>query len=200
MLKNKGFAMTTNRWVKARVMLGNTITVLFSAVALLLAIFLLQSRLTGTEPSIAGYRFFYIRSGSMEPAVKMGSLVVVQPLEAEDVRQGDVITYRSENGGSLTTHRVDHLTSGGEGLPFFYTRGDANTIPDPQPVQPRQLVGRVALTVPYLGYLLGYIHTREGLAILFGLAVLIVVSGLIRSCLTGKQKCSPADDGEVRAK
>lgn len=199
MLKNKGFAMTTNRWVKARVMLGNTITVLFSAVALLLAIFMLQSRLTGTEPSIAGYRFFYILSGSMEPAVKMGSLVVVQPLEAEDVRQGDVITYRSENGGSLTTHRVDHLTSGGEGL-LFYTRGDANTIPDPQPVQPRQLVGRVALTVPYLGYLLGYIHTREGLAILFGLAVLIVVSGLIRSCLTGKQKCSPADDGEVRAK
>lgn len=191
--------MTVKGWKRTGAILGNVIAALLAVLALLLLFLLLQSRLTGAEPSLAGYRICYIRSGSMEPAVKVGSLTVVQPLAAEEIRSGDIITFRGESGGSLITHRVEHLADKNDAL-LFYTRGDANNVLDPQPVSPEQLVGRVALTVPYLGYLFGYIQTRKGLALLFGLAASIVAAGLTRACLIGKGKCRPADDGEVRAK
>jgi len=59
------------------------VTILLIAMALLLAFFLLQSRLTGTEPSIVGHKVYIVMSGSMEPAREDGGgVVVVQPLPA----------------------------------------------------------------------------------------------------------------------
>ncbi len=190
--------MTETRWKKAGAVFSNTVLVLLTAIALLLAFFLLQSRLTGTDPTLAGYRVCIVMSGSMEPAVKVGSVVVVQPLAAEEVQPGDIITYRGESSGTLTTHRVDHLDTA-NGLQF-YTKGDANDALDPLPVPVRQLAGRVALTVPYLGYLLAYARTREGLAALFGLAALIVAGGLIRNCMVEKKQRKQNAGGEVASK
>ncbi|MGB4126381.1 MAG: signal peptidase I, partial [Dethiobacteria bacterium] len=98
--------MSATRWRKAGAVLSGAVTILLIAMVLLLAFFLLQSRLTGTEPSIVGHKIYIVMSGSMEPAVKMGGVVVVQPLPAEEVQPGDIITFRGENSRSLTTHRV----------------------------------------------------------------------------------------------
>jgi len=171
---------------------------LLAALALLLAFFLLESRLTGAEPSIAGYKICIVMSGSMEPAVKVGSVAVVKHLAAEEVRPGDIITFRGEYGGGLTTHRVDYVET--ENGLLFYTKGDANEALDPLPVKAQQLVGRVAFTVPGLGYLFAYTRTREGLIILFGLAVLIAAGGPVRSCLAGKERRKQTANEEVAAK
>lgn len=169
--------MAGKRWKRTTNILGNILLVFMTAAALLLAVVILQSRLTGREPALAGYRPYIVMSGSMEPALPVGGLVVVRPLAAEKIQRGDIITYRSGEN-SLTTHRVDRLeTDGGR---RFITKGDANNAPDPAPVQPSQVVGKVALTVPYLGYLLYYIRTREGLTALLALAVLIIAAGLVR--------------------
>lgn len=188
--------MKANRWIKKTGHLfGNAVLVLLTAVALLLALTLLQSKLTGGEPAFAGYRVCIVMSGSMEPAVKTGSAVLVQPLKPADVRAGDIITFRGNGGGDLTTHRVDHLSLE-DGL-LFYTKGDANNCPDPLPVSGNQLVGKVAFTVPVLGYILFYLRTREGLLAFIALAVLIAAGGLIskyrRENMVRKQK----DRGKV---
>ena len=170
--------MTGNRWEKAGAIISNTILVLLITVALLLAFVLLQSRLEGGEPSIAGHRICIVLSGSMEPAVKVGSIVVVQPLAAEAVQPGDIITFRGANSSSLVTHRVDHLDTANS--LFFYTKGDANSVLDPAPVPAERLVGRVVFTLPYAGYLLAYTRSREGLLALLALAALLIAAGLIR--------------------
>lgn len=176
----------TNRWKKAGAALSGTAMVLLIAAALLFAFFLLQSKLAGAEPSIAGHKIYIVLSGSMEPAVKVGGAVAVQPLPAEEVQPGDIITFRGENSRSLTTHRVIDIAT--ENGLLFYTKGDANDSPDPLPVKARQLVGKVILTVPYLGYLLAFIRTRAGLLTLLGLVVLIVAGGLFRSSPAEKQQ------------
>lgn len=190
--------MTRTRWKKASTAFSNTVLALLIALALLLALFLLQSRFAGGEPSLGGYRLCFIRSGSMEPAVKVGSAVLVQPRAAEDIRAGDIITFRSASSGAFITHRVDHIDAG-NGL-LFYTKGDANNVQDPMPVMGRQLVGKVALTVPYLGYLLACAGSREGLLALFALAALILAGGLIRTYTAGKKQRKQNAGGEVAAK
>ncbi len=178
--------MTVNRWRKVGVAVAKFIVVLLTTIALLLTFFLLQSKLSGTEPAIFGHKIYIVMSGSMVPAIEVGSVVVVQPLSAAEVLPGDIITFRSDNSRSVTTHRVHHLETE-TGL-LFYTKGDANEVLDPLPVPAQQLVGKVVLTVPYLGYLFAYTRTREGLMVLLGLAVFILTGELVRTHLAEKKE------------
>lgn len=59
---------------------------------------------------IAGYKFMIVSSGSMEPTLPVGSLVIVTPCDYEDLKEGDIVTFTSsdpESGGGLNfTHRI----------------------------------------------------------------------------------------------
>lgn len=123
----------------------------------------------------------------MEPALKVGSIVGVKPLAPEEVRPGDIVTFRSEHNSSVTTHRVNRVEADENGL-LFYTKGDANEVEDPSPVEPRHLIGKVVLTVPYVGYLFAYARTPQGARTLFGLAVLVVAGELVYNFMTGKKQ------------
>ena len=70
-------------------------------------------------------------SGSMQPALPLGSLVVVVPRDADAVRIGDVITFSPPGDDMRTvTHRVVDVQGTG-GDVSVRTRGDANQVPDP---------------------------------------------------------------------
>lgn len=156
---------------------------LFACVMLLMAVLvfiLLQSRLAGGTPAVAGYQLYIVLSGSMSPSFEAGSIVLVRPLDAAEVRAGDIITYRDpdpEKADTITTHRVVAV-SPTEPLGFI-TRGDANDANDPLPVPGGSLIGRVDYSVPYLGYLFSFVRTRTGILLLVIVpAVLIIVSEL----------------------
>jgi len=53
---------------------------------------------------IAGYKFMIVSSGSMEPKLPVGSLVIVTPCEYEDLKLGDIVTM--DAGGVMLTHRI----------------------------------------------------------------------------------------------
>ena len=139
--------------------IAKSVTITLTVVALLLMFSLVQSKLAGREPAIAGCKIYIVMSGSMEPAIKVGSMVAVRPLEPEEVQPGDIITFRSERGSTVATHRVSRVDT--ENGLLFYTKGDANDIEDPSPVDPRNLVGKVVLTVPHLGYMFAYARTAR---------------------------------------
>ncbi|MFC2039081.1 signal peptidase I [Chloroflexota bacterium] len=100
-------------------------------------------------------------SGSMEPALKTGSLVVVRPAEPEEVKIGDIITFYPVTIGELPiTHRVTGI---GESTPiYFETKGDANANPDPFSVPARNLIGINSLHIPYIGYFTVFLDTTAG--------------------------------------
>lgn len=171
----------------------------------LLAFFLVQSKYVGGSPSVFGYRIYAVLSGSMNPAFNTGSLIFVQPADPESIEPGDVITFRSSSGGDLlTTHRVVEIERGEELR--FITRGDANNTDDPNPVPAAHVVGRVHGSVPYLGYLMGFARTRQGLVLLvFAPAVFVILLELghifkyMRSAATERSRSRDESwDGSVR--
>lgn len=153
---------------------------LFACLMMLLAalvFFLLQSRLTGGIPAVAGHQLYIVLSGSMSPAFEAGSIVLVRPLEPTAVQAGDIITYRDpdpEKANLITTHRVVAVNQ--TEPPSFITRGDANDADDPLPAPAGNLIGRVTYSVPYFGYLLSFVRTKTGILLLIiAPAVLVIV-------------------------
>lgn len=103
-------------------------------------------------PRLGGGTPYTILSGSMRPALPPGAMVVVRPVEPDEVRVGDVITYQLRSGEpEVVTHRVVTVGVNGEGERVFRTQGDANEIADAAWVRPAQVMGVQWYDVPHLG-------------------------------------------------
>lgn len=100
-------------------------------------------------PSALGFHTYAVISRSMAPALPVGSMVYVKKKDFDDIRAGDIITFRFGEGNLPVTHRV--VEKNGEEK-TFQTRGDANERPDGRAVQYAQVDGVVRFAVPWLGY------------------------------------------------
>jgi len=122
-------------------------------------------------------RYEPVLSGSMEPSISVGSLVLIKPVETGSLTVGDIICYHFSDE-RLVTHRIIEVNSEG-----FITKGDANEENDPKLVQKSDIVGSVVLTVPFVGYMGGLIRTPIGILVLLfipgGLFILLEVREII---------------------
>ncbi len=129
-----------------------------------------------------GWRVDVVSSGSMEPELKAGSLVITRPVEPQEIVVGDIIAF-SPKGVTLGENGVIHRVIGiEEASPLhFKTKGDANDNPDPFMVPARNLAGRIWFKVHYAGYFIGLLRTPWGF--LFGLVIpgLIIITMYITS-------------------
>lgn len=117
---------------------------------------------------------FVIRGGSMAPAIPLGSLVLATAVPAEELRPGDAVTIRAENG-VLVTHRVVDVVDH-QGAPHLRLRGDANPTPDPALVPPTAVVGRVEAVVPIAGYVVAMMSSPAGLVSLGSLLAALLLA------------------------
>ena len=69
---------------------------------------------------------------------------------ASVIRLGDVIQFRQSKDVSVL-HRVIEI-DGEDRVEYFVTKGDANSSPDADPVIPENIVGKVVLTIPKVGW------------------------------------------------
>lgn len=110
--------------------------------------------LTAAVPVVLGGRSFTVMSGSMEPNVATGDLVLTIPLSPGDASVGDIVTFPDPaHKGRLLTHRVANSMRHGDAYRFV-TKGDANTGVERWSVAADGRIGRVLLRVPKLGYAL----------------------------------------------
>ncbi len=109
-----------------------------------------------------GHPVFIVSSGSMTPTVPVGAAVVLDPTPLREVRVGDVVTMRLDNG-AIFTHRVTRVVSL-QGVPHVETKGDANSSVDPTLTPVDHVLGRVSLTLPFAGFLMAGIATPLGCA------------------------------------
>ena len=108
-----------------------------------------------------GWQVDAVLSGSMEPEVKVGSLVVTHSVDAEEIEVGDIITfYPNTAEKNMVTHRV--IGIGHSSSLYFETKGDANEDPDPFTVSARNLVGKFSFHMPYWGYFTEFLKTPLG--------------------------------------
>lgn len=148
------------------------------------AIIALTVLLVGTR--FLGFQLFTVLSGSMEPELPVGSVIYVRPVEAQDIRVRDVITFRLENGANAT-HRVVEVMDGGGDLQFR-TKGDANPIDDAEPVSAEQLIGRPVFHVPCLGYLVTYMQTPKGTYTAMAAAAGLLILAFLPDLFFSKEK------------
>jgi signal peptidase len=103
-------------------------------------------------PKASGARPLTVLSGSMTGTYDVGDVVVVKPVDTDQLGIGDVITFQAQSDDpTLTTHRIVGIAYGSEGTQFV-TRGDANPATDLNPVTPEQVRGEVWYAVPRVGY------------------------------------------------
>lgn len=132
-----------------------------------------------TVPRLFGYEVYTVVSGSMEPAIPVGSAIYLKAAVPEDIRSGDVIAFYK--GRAVVTHRVvENRRVSGE----FITKGDANAEKDMEPVPYAALIGRMAVSVPVLGAVMAVCSDTLGKAYLAGgvagALFLQVLSGILR--------------------
>jgi len=104
----------------------------------------------GPVAALTGGRAMVIGGGSMNPTIPLGSMVVVQPVDPQSLRAGDVATFHTPTGVAIT-HRIARVIERSDGT-WFETNGDANAHPDPALWPASAVAGRVATSVPGLGY------------------------------------------------
>lgn len=122
-------------------------------------------------PRLLGCQTMAVLSGSMEPEISVGSIVITKEAEPSLIEVGDIITYRL-SGNTMVTHRViENDTVSGQ----LILQGDANDTPDASPVAYSNVVGKVALHLPLLGYLSIYIKTPLGIAGVCGVFVILIL-------------------------
>lgn len=126
-------------------------------------------------PRVAGGTPYTVLTGSMRPSYPPGTLVVVKPVDADEIEVGDVITFQRKSGESaVVTHRVTAVAVGLDGKARFTTQGDDNQTPDKEPVEPVQVRGRLWYSIPFLGYVNAVLTGKQRQYAVYGVATLLV--------------------------
>ena len=135
---------------KKRGVLGGFISAIVTA---LLVLLVALATAVAIVPAVANGVALTVLSGSMEPAIHPGDVVVVKRVnDPAEIEFGDVITFMpNPNDPTLITHRVIGFTNNPIDGPGFTTQGDANNAPD-QPILAKQVRGKLMYTVPYVGW------------------------------------------------
>ena len=125
-------------------------------------------------PLAFGARPHTVLTGSMEPAIAAGDVVIEERIAPAAARVGDVVTFRDpEDQSRLITHRVRSIRRDGSHL-WFVTRGDANNTTERWRIAASGDLGRVAYTVPWVGHAAVITRTPLGLALLLIVPLLLL--------------------------
>lgn len=128
-------------------------------------------------PIPGNFKVKIVLSGSMEPTIKTGSLVVIKPVD--DYQIGDIITFQRKADRSPTTHRIEEIRVVG-GIPQHSTKGDANNNIDRGEIQKEEILGKALFSIPYLGYVVHFTQNPFGFALLIIVPAAIIVLGEIK--------------------
>ena len=108
----------------------------------------------GKAPSVFGFSVLQVTSGSMEPEIPAGGIVVVRKAKPESLKVGDVISFYSNDvdiSGKVNTHRIFEIKQSESGEKIFRTKGDANEYADTAAVFEIDLVGKMILNLGSVG-------------------------------------------------
>ena len=123
-----------------------------------------------------GYNIYLVRSESMKPAINMGDMVVIGPLDgpfSSGAKEGSIVTYH--RGAELVTHRV--LSVEGDTL---LTKGDAVEDSDPWAVSLSDVRGIYLFRIPSIGYFSNFVRTKLGWLVVVIIPAAVLVAFLIR--------------------
>lgn len=106
--------------------------------------------------------FYTILTQSMYPTIKAGDVVITYKEDNNKYNDGDVITFVSEqNGGITITHRVDEVYNVNNSY-SYKTKGDNNNAPDNEITSGDNVLGKVVVKIPKVGYIQQFLVSKTG--------------------------------------
>ena len=126
------------------------------------------------------FNAYVVLSGSMLPHIQIKDIVVTKKIPAEELEVGDIITFiapDSRYGGISITHRIlDKYYDESLGSYTYRTKGDANNTVDSALVPNENILGKVILKIPKLGYLQDLLSSKGGLILVVLIPCLVILS------------------------
>lgn len=124
-------------------------------------------------PMKGGYKTLIVLSGSMEPSIKTGSVVLVK--SGAEYAVGDVITFgENRKTKTPTTHRIFEIKED-DGVKSYITKGDANNAPDQKPITQADIIGKVLFSVPYAGYAVAAAQKPVGFILIVIVPAVVII-------------------------
>lgn len=117
-------------------------------------------------PKFLGITPLIVLSGSMQPAIMPGDVVVIREQAPNKYKLGDVVTYLE--GSIAFTHRIIAEEKG-----LFVLKGDNNNVADDK-VAAERLIGKVVLRIPKIGLVILFLKTLPGMVVMLILSVLCI--------------------------
>ena len=172
--------MKKNKVFRIIKLIKNIICWTLIAVLVFTLVVFFMSRINGSTPSVFGYSIFRVSSGSMEPELKVGDIILDKVVEnPEALKVGDVITFKSDDyGDMLVTHKVIRAPYEENGKLMLQTKGVANEIAD-NPIMIDEVKGIMICKVDYLDTVYNVFLSPWGLLILIALIVIIFFDEII---------------------
>lgn len=146
-------------------------------ILLIFILFLVASPLLPTKEYISTH---VVSTGSMEPSIKTGS-VVLSSLEIDEINKGDIIVFTSpENKEINIVHRVMKIEED-----KYTTKGDNNDNEDDRTVSKSDIKGKVFFKIPYLGYVIQWMKTPIGFITIIVVPALLFLLTMIKKIKDG---------------
>lgn len=123
-----------------------------------------RSLIRNDLPMPFGTGIAVVLSGSMEPKLQVGDLIIVREVESYSV--GDIVVYRAPR--ELIVHRIVEID--GDSI---ITQGDANNSPD-EAIDKSDIFGVVVSNIPLLGSVINAIRTPIGIVVLLVLSFALI--------------------------
>lgn len=175
--------------------------ILILILAITMVIFL-TTRIQGNTPTVFGYTIFRISTGSMEPELMTGDVILDKVVDDEtEIAVGDVITFEggSQFDGKLVTHKVIKAPYTDEnGNIMLQTHGIANELDD-TPISIDQVRAKMICKIPYIDTLYNLFLSPCGLLIMILLIILVFIDEIINivKILSGRNETRLEDIGEI---
>lgn len=172
-----------------------TVTAILGLVVLASVCLLVLQAFASSGRPLAGYRPLEVLSGSMAPAMPVGSIIITKTVDPTTIKVGDIITFLPASAASGTahtfaTHRVFKIEGSGSQVSFV-TKGDANNALD-NAVPASHVIGRVVVIMPFVGRLTNFVRSFWGWLLMIVLPGGILVAWEIRDLVRGRKKTSSA--------
>jgi signal peptidase len=165
---------------------------ILAVIIVCLLYFMFSNMKSKGTPTIFNHQLYIVRSNSMSPTFETGSMIVVRLVDTENIRENDIITYHGSDTSVVVTHRVVEVIRE-EGLQFV-TRGDANDVNDFVPVPAENVIGKVVFSIPFAGYIMAFMRSKQGLLLLIIIPGVLIVISQVRQLLKLKKKAIPDED------
>ncbi|HEX6869442.1 MAG TPA: signal peptidase I [Candidatus Limnocylindrales bacterium] len=139
---------------------------------------------------LTGHPVLVVGGPSMEPALPVGGVVVLESVAPEALAVGDVVTIRSGPTRALFTHRVTRIVERDDGL-WIETKGDANAAVDPSISPVAAVVGRVSWHAPLIGYAVALLSSLSGVVFVLAAGATLLLFGWTLEALVVERRTRP---------